>query len=183
MNVAVNLSARDLIDAGLPDHFAGLLERYGCAAPWITLEITESAIFDDPGHATENLERLHALGCKLSIDDYGTGYSSLAYLRRLPLDELKIDKTFVTGMARDASDAVIVRSTIELAHNMGLRVVAEGVEDEATLDQLRVLGCDTVQGFFLARPMAPKDLVAWFRARSSPAARVAGEPPGLRRVI
>ncbi|HSS71641.1 MAG TPA: EAL domain-containing protein [Casimicrobiaceae bacterium] len=183
MNVAVNLSARDLIDAALPDHFAGFLERYGCAAPWITLEITESAIFDDPGHATENLQRLHALGCKLSIDDYGTGYSSLAYLRRLPLDELKIDKTFVTGMARDASDAVIVRSTIELAHNMGLRVVAEGVEDEATFDQLRALGCDAVQGFFFARPMGPNDLVAWLRARSSPAARAAGEPPGLRRVV
>jgi EAL domain-containing protein (putative c-di-GMP-specific phosphodiesterase class I) len=101
----------------------------------------------------------------------------------LLFDELKIDKTFVTGMARDASDAVIVRSTIELAHNMGLRVVAEGVEDEATLDQLRVLGCDAVQGFFLARPMAQKDLVAWLRARSSPAARAAGEPPGLRRVV
>jgi EAL domain-containing protein (putative c-di-GMP-specific phosphodiesterase class I) len=182
MNVAVNLSARDLIDAELPEHFAGLLERYECAAPWITLEITESAIFDDPGHATENLQRLHSLGCKLSIDDYGTGYSSLAYLRRLPLDELKIDKTFVTGMARDPSDAVIVRSTIELAHNMNLKVVAEGVEHEATLDQLRALGCDVVQGFFLARPMAPSEIPAWLRASLSQT-RPTGEPSGLRRVI
>ena len=95
------------------------------------LEITESAILDDPGHAVENLKRLHALGCQIAIDDYGTGYSSLAYLRRLPLHELKIDKSFVMGMSGDASDDVIVRSTIELAHNMGLMVVAEGVEDEA----------------------------------------------------
>src|SRR5262249_47244080 len=181
INVAVNLSARDLIDAELPEHFAGLLDRHDCAAPWITLEITESAIFDDPGHATENLKRLHELGCKLSIDDYGTGYSSLAYLRRLPLDELKIDKTFVTGMTRDAGDTVIVRSTIELAHNMGLKVVAEGVEHEATLDQLRALGCDAAQGFFLARPMAANEMAAWLRA-SSILTRAVGEPPGLRRV-
>src|SRR5262249_49912453 len=90
MNVSINLSARDLMDAELPERFAALLERYDCAGPWITLEITESAILDDPGHAIENLGRLHALGCKVSIDDYGTGYSSLAYFRRLPLHELKI---------------------------------------------------------------------------------------------
>jgi EAL domain-containing protein (putative c-di-GMP-specific phosphodiesterase class I) len=181
MSVSVNLSARDLIDAELPVRFAGLLERHDCAASWITLEITESAIFDDPGHAIENLQHLHSLGCKISIDDYGTGYSSLAALRRLPLHELKIDKTFVTGMARDANDAVIVRSTIDLAHNIGLRVVAEGVEDQATLDQLRALGCDVVQGFLLARPMAAGDIAAWMRA-SSPARAVA-ETPGLRRVV
>ena len=124
------------MDATLPDRVAALLQVHGCAAQWIALEITESAILDDPGHAVENLRRLSALGCKLSIDDYGTGYSSLAYLRRLPLNELKIDKSFVMGMVRDASDGVIVRSTIELAHNMGLSVVAEGVETE---EQLRAL--------------------------------------------
>jgi diguanylate cyclase (GGDEF)-like protein len=181
INVAVNLSARDLIDEELPEHFASLLDRHDCAAPWITLEITESAIFDDPGRATENLRRLHELGCRLSVDDYGTGYSSLAYLRRLPLDELKIDKTFVTGMTRDAGDTVIVRSTIELAHNMGLKVVAEGVEHETTLDQLRALGCDAAQGFFIARPMAANEIAAWLGA-SSILARAVGEPPGLRRV-
>jgi len=180
MNVSVNLSARDLIDGELPVRFATLLERYDCAASWITLEITESAIFDDPGHALENLQRLHALGCKLSIDDYGTGYSSLAYLRRLPLHELKIDKTFVTGMARDANDAVMVRSTIDLAHNMGLKVVAEGVEDEATLVELRALGCDVVQGFFLSRPMAAEDVGQWMRASVS--TRTAPGTTGLRRV-
>lgn len=181
MSVSVNLSARDMIDAELPDHFAALLERADCAASWFTLEITESAIFDDPGHALQNLQRLHALGCKLSIDDYGTGYSSLAYLRRLPLNELKIDKTFVTGMARDANDAVIVRSTIDLAHNMGLVVVAEGVEDEATLNQLRSLGCDVVQGFFMSRPMAATEIPAWMRG--SAWTRLSPDAPGLRRVV
>ena len=137
MNVSINISARDLMDVELPDRVAALLHKHGCAAQWITLEITESAILDDPDHAIDNLRRLHALGCRLAIDDYGTGYSSLAYLRRLPVHELKIDKSFVLGMARDTSDAVIVRSTIDLAHNMGLVVVAEGVEDEATLERLR----------------------------------------------
>jgi len=180
MNVSVNLSARDLIDGELPVRFATLLERYDCAASWITLEITESAIFDDPGHAIETLQHLHSLGCKISIDDYGTGYSSLAALRRLPLHELKIDKTFVTGMARDANDAVMVRSTIDLAHNMGLKVVAEGVEDEATLVELRALGCDVVQGFFLSRPMAAEDVGQWMRASVS--TRTAPGTTGLRRV-
>jgi len=181
MNVSINISARDLMDAELPVRFASLLQKHGCSAEWIALEITESAIFDDPGHAIENLHLLHSLGCRLAIDDYGTGYSSLAYLRRLPLNELKIDKSFVQRMARDASDAVIVRSTIDLAHNMGLNVVAEGVEDEATLERLRALGCDMVQGFFLSKPVLPDDVVTWFR--SSPLARLAPEPTELRRVV
>jgi diguanylate cyclase (GGDEF)-like protein len=181
MNVSVNLSARDLMDAELPERFTQLLGRHECLASWVTLELTESAILDDPGQAIENLRRLHASGCRLSIDDYGTGYSSLAYLRRLPLNELKIDKSFVSGMARDTSDALIVRSTIDLAHNMGLSVVAEGVEDETTLEQLRGLGCDAVQGFFLSRPMAATELPAWLRGsvwtRSTP------ETASLRRVV
>ena len=180
INVSINLSARDVMDDTLPDRVAALLQVHGCAAQWIALEITESAILDDPGHAVENLKRLSALGCKLSIDDYGTGYSSLAYLRRLPLDELKIDKSFVMGMVRDASDNVIVRSTIDLAHNMGLVVVAEGVEDEATLERLRTLGCDMVQGFFLSRPLPADQVAAWMRGPNP--GRV-GEPAGLRRVV
>jgi diguanylate cyclase (GGDEF)-like protein len=180
MNVSINLSARDLMDPTLPDRFAALLQRHRCAAQWIALEITESAILDDPAHAINNLERLHALGCKLAIDDYGTGYSSLAYLRRLPLDELKIDKSFVMGMVRDANDNVIVRSTIDLAHNMGLVVVAEGVEDEATLERLRTLGCDIVQGFYLSRPLAADLVQAWM---DGPVPRRAHEPAGLRRVV
>ena len=180
INVSINLSARDVMDNTLPDRVAALLQVHGCAAQWISLEITESAILDDPGHAVENLKRLSALGCKLSIDDYGTGYSSLAYLRRLPLNELKIDKSFVIGMVRDASDNVIVRSTIELAHNMGLVVVAEGVEDEATLERLRTLGCDIVQGFYLSRPLAADLVAAWM---DGPVPKRVHEPVGLRRVV
>ena len=181
MNVSINISARDLMDAELPDKFAALLQRYSCAAQWIGLEITESAILDDPGHAIRNLERLHALGCRLAIDDYGTGYSSLSYLRRLPVHELKIDKSFVMGMARDASDALIVGSTIELAHNMGLIVTAEGVEDQETLERLRALGCDVVQGYLLSRPVGAVELAAWIR--TTPWVRLLREPPPLRRVV
>jgi diguanylate cyclase (GGDEF)-like protein len=181
MNVSINLSTRDLMDPTLPDRFAALLQRHRCAAQWIALEITESAILDDPAHAIKNLERLHALGCKLAIDDSGTGYSSLAYLRRLPVHELKIDKSFVIGMAADASDALIVRSTIDLAHNLGLSVVAEGVEDDATLDRLRAMGCDMVQGYLLSRPMGVAETAVWMRG--SVWTKPASEPPSLRRVV
>ncbi len=182
MNVSVNLSARDLMDPELPERFHAMLDQSFCAARWFTLEITESAILDDPAHAIENMKRLNALGCRLAIDDYGTGYSSLSYLRHLPVHELKIDKTFVMGMARDPSDAVIVRSTIDLAHNMGLAVVAEGVEDEATLEQLRALGCDMVQGYWLSRPLGEAEIPAWMRG-SAWTRSVVPEPKGLRRVV
>jgi diguanylate cyclase (GGDEF)-like protein len=180
MNVSINLSARDLMDTELPERFAALLTQSFCAARWFTLEITESAILDDPAHAIENLKRLHALGCRLAIDDYGTGYSSLAYLRHLPVHELKIDKTFVMGMASDRGDAVIVRSTIDLAHNLGLAVVAEGVEDEATFEQLRALGCDMAQGYWLSRPLGAAELSAWMRG--SVWTRAVPEGRGLRLV-
>ena len=180
MHVSVNISARDLLNSELVERFGELLAEHGCHAAWIGLEITESAILDDPGHALRNLERLHALGCRISIDDYGTGYSSLAYLKRLPVNELKIDRSFVMGMVTDASDAVIVRSTIDLAHNMGLAVVAEGVEDEATLRRLRELGCDMVQGYLLSRPVCADDIVKWMRASSY--TRTA-EVTELRRVV
>ena len=181
MNVSINLSTRDLMDATLPDRFGALLKRHRCSAQWITLEITESAVLDDPAHAIKNLERLHALGCKLAIDDYGTGYSSLAYLRRLPVHELKIDKSFVIGMSTDAGDALIVRSTIELAHNLGLSVVAEGVENDATLDRLRAMGCDMVQGYLLSRPMGVAETAVWMRG--SVWTKPASEAPNLRRVV
>jgi len=181
MNVSVNISARDLMDLELPDRFAALLERERCESQWIALEITESAILDDPGRAIRNLERLNAIGCKLAIDDYGTGYSSLAYLGRLPVHELKIDKSFVTGMARDPCDAIIVRSTIDLGHNMGLAVVAEGVEDEGTFEQLRVLGCDTAQGYWLSRPLTARDVADW--VRNSEWTRPGLETTELRRVV
>ncbi len=181
MNVSVNISARDVIDSELSARLTEMLEREGCSAQWVTLEVTEGAIVGEPGHALKNLERLHEVGCKLAVDDYGTGYSSLAYLRRLPLDELKIDKSFIMGMAADASDALIVRSTIELAHKLGLTVVAGGVEDEATLEQLRELGCDSVQGFLLSRPLPADDVPSW--VRESDWTRPAREKGSLRRVV
>jgi diguanylate cyclase (GGDEF)-like protein len=181
MNVSVNISARDLSDPELPERFGAMLKKHGCASSWITLELTESAILDDPDNALENLQRLHDLGCRLAIDDYGTGYSSLAYLRRLPVHELKIDKSFIVGMAHNSDDAVIVRSTIDLAHNLGLSVVAEGVEDEATLERLRALGCDRVQGYLLARPLAVADVATWMR--TSPWMRAGHDAPVLRRVV
>jgi diguanylate cyclase (GGDEF)-like protein len=180
MNVSINISAHDLMDADLADHFAALLERHGCAARWITLEITESAILADPAHGIRSLERLSALGCRLAIDDYGTGYSSLAYLRRLPVHELKIDKSLVTGMQGDSNDALIVRSTIELAHNLGLSVAAEGVENVETLEALRSLECDMIQGFLLSPPLEADQLVAWMR--ESPWTRGRNGPPRLRRI-
>lgn len=161
VSVSVNLSARDLLQADLPERFCAMLERHGCAAGWITLEITESAVLDDPGKALANLERLRATGCQLSIDDYGTGYSSLSYVRQMPVQEMKIDRSFIMNLLTQPDDEIIVRSTIELAHNMGLVVTAEGVESEAVLQRLGALGCDLAQGYFIGRPMAAADLAGW----------------------
>jgi diguanylate cyclase (GGDEF)-like protein len=162
--VSVNVSARELIQSALPETFQGLLDKHGVAPEWIWIEITESAIMDDPNHAIETLDRLHALGIRLSIDDFGTGYSSLSYLKRMPVDELKIDKSFVMGMSQHKDDETIVRSTIDLGHNMGLKVVAEGVENEEMLERLRALRCDLVQGYHLSRPLPPAKLEAWLDA-------------------
>jgi diguanylate cyclase (GGDEF)-like protein len=163
INVSINISARDLLSPELPQRFAEMLARYACDATWVWLEIAESAIFDDPGHALANLERLRAQGCRISIDDYGTGYSSLAYLKRLPVDELKIDRSFVNGMVENYNDEVIVRSTIELAHNLGLRVVAEGVETSAMLRRLKDLHCDMAQGYLMSRPIPAEDIPRYMR--------------------
>ena len=159
--LSVNLSTRDLLDLELPHKLAAILQRHGAPAGGFCLEITESAIMDDPARAEAVLNMLSAAGFKLSIDDFGTGYSSLAYLKRLPVDELKIDRSFVMAMQHDEDDAKIVRSTIDLAHNLGLSVVAEGIEDAAVYAQLRGLGCDEGQGYHMARPMAVSDFGAW----------------------
>ncbi len=159
--VSLNVSARELIQSTLPATFSALLSKHGVPPELVWIEITESAIMDDPTHAIETLDRLHALGIRLSVDDFGTGYSSLSYLKRMPVDELKIDKSFVIGMTHHKDDETIVRSTIDLAHNMGLKVVAEGVETEAVLERLRDLGCDLVQGFHLSRPLPPARLEEW----------------------
>ncbi|MBI2803326.1 MAG: EAL domain-containing protein [Gammaproteobacteria bacterium] len=161
LNMCVNISARDLLNPDLTQHIARLLKRYGVNPDWIWLEITESAIMDDPIRAQQVIEELHNMGLHLSIDDFGTGYSSLAYLKRLPVDELKIDKSFVLNMNKDHDDAVIVRSTIDLGHNMDLKVVAEGVDCEETLQLLGELGCDIAQGYHICRPLAVDKFEQW----------------------
>jgi EAL domain-containing protein (putative c-di-GMP-specific phosphodiesterase class I) len=176
LKFSVNLSTRDLLDQELPAKFAELLARHQLAPAAFCLEITESAIMDDPVRAQHTLERLHAMGVDLSIDDFGTGYSSLAYLKRLPVDELKIDKSFVLNMENDAGDAMIVRSTIDLGHNMGLRVVAEGIESEAVWRLLAAMGCDQGQGYFMSRPMPGEQLLAWLAQWRAPGAAQAEAP-------
>jgi diguanylate cyclase (GGDEF)-like protein len=153
LSVAVNLSARSFLDAQLASEIPRLLERTGVPARLLELEITESMLMIDPARAKATLERLSAIGLSLSVDDFGTGYSSLANLKRLPVDGIKIDKSFVIDMPHDASDAAIVRSTIDLAHNLGLRVVAEGVESHEAWRRLEDLGCDVAQGFHVSRPV------------------------------
>lgn len=161
LRVSINLSTRDLLDMEFPARLGRLLEQYGVDAEGFCLEITESAIMDDPQRAEATLNRLSAQGFKLSIDDFGTGYSSLAYLKRLPVSELKIDQSFVKAMESEQNDAKIVRSTIDLAHNLGLSVVAEGVETQAILDALYQLNCDEAQGYFMSRPLPIAEFLLW----------------------
>ena len=161
VKISANLSTRDLLDQNLPLKFAEILSRHQVKPSSFCLEITESAIMDDPLRAQLTLEGLHAMGVQLSIDDFGTGYSSLAYLKRLPVDELKIDKSFVMNMENDIDDAKIVRSTIDLGHNMGLRVVAEGIESEVVWNLLAGMGCDHGQGYFMSRPIPVDQLPQW----------------------
>ena len=161
LRMSINLSTRDLLDLDFPARLDALLDKHQVAPEGFCLEITESAIMDDPLRAEGTLKRLSDRGFKLSIDDFGTGYSSLAYLKRLPVDELKIDKSFVMGMERDPDDAKIVRSTIDLAHNMGLSVVAEGVENAAVWNLLREQNCDEAQGYYMSRPLPVDGFKAW----------------------
>src|SRR5262249_44717013 len=155
------LSARNLHNPQLPDQIDELLRSYGLAAGQLVLEITESAIIVDPAHAMEILTRLSKLGARLSIDDFGTGYSSLGYLKRLPVHEIKIDKSFVMDMGKNEDDTVLVLSIINLAHNLGLKVVAEGVENQLIRDQLTAFDCDAAQGYFWSKPLPPADLDKW----------------------
>ncbi len=164
LQVSVNISARDLMNRDLPGEVTALLAEYDVPAALLCLEITESGFMEDPAHAQKVLERLFDLGVKLSIDDYGTGYSSLSYIMRLPVQELKIDRSFISRMATDEEISTIVRSTIDLGHNLGLRVVAEGVEDLPEWNALRKLGCDDAQGFFMSRPLDARTLAYWIRA-------------------
>jgi len=165
LTMAVNVSARSLgRESSLPEEIAELKQTWGTAGGELILELTESGLIE--AAAPDMLTRLHGMGEKLSIDDFGTGYSSLAYLQRLPVDELKIDRSFVTSLADVSDDAIIVRSTIDLAHNLGLRVVAEGVEDEAVMTILAEYGCDAAQGHFFSRPIPAAEITE----RMAPAA-------------
>jgi diguanylate cyclase (GGDEF)-like protein len=175
LSVAVNLSVRNLLDSSLPNQIDTMLSTYGLSPDALQLEITESMIMSDPERVVATVRRLSALGVRISVDDFGTGYSSLANLRRLPIDELKIDRSFVSPMLNDESDLIIVRSTINLGHDLGLRVIAEGVEDAPTLDQLALLGCDLAQGYHLSRPLAPEAFDDWI---SEPSVKPAVELTG-----
>ncbi len=164
VGVSVNLSARNLLDAELPDAVEQLLRTWQVSPEKLSLEITEGTIIAH--EAEDTLRRLHDIGVQISVDDFGTGYSTLAYLKRLPVREIKIDKSFVVDMATNRDGAAIVRSTIDLGHSLGLTVVAEGVEDEPTAALLREYGCDFLQGFHISRPAAPGPLGPWLRTRA-----------------
>lgn len=164
--VSINLSAKDLHDPELPDLIAGLAAKAGVRPEWIMFEITESSIMEDPARALIIVERLRSMGFQFSIDDFGTGYSSLAYLKRLPVSELKVDKSFVLDMLASENDAIIVSATVDLAHNLRLKVTAEGVENIETFEKLKQFGCDIGQGFFFGKPMPAADLEVWLSGRA-----------------
>ncbi|MGH4008062.1 MAG: putative bifunctional diguanylate cyclase/phosphodiesterase [Pseudonocardiaceae bacterium] len=166
LSVAVNLSVRNLADTAFPRRVAQALERHQVPPELLSLELTESAVMSDPERALPVLRELHGLGVRIAVDDFGTGYSSLAYLRRLPVDEVKIDKSFVFGLASDLCDLAVVRAIVELGHSLGLIVVAEGVEQDATRHQLMEMGCDVAQGFLISRPLAADRFDAWLAART-----------------
>ena len=166
ISVSVNLSARCLAEPDLVARVGAALERHGVPGELLTLELTEGIVIDDTVRNSTVLADLHGLGVSLSMDDFGTGYSSLSQLRLLPIDELKIDKSFVLGMSTSQNESFIARSIVELAHNLGLRVVAEGVEDEVTRDLLAQMGCDKLQGFLVGRPLPDERLEGWLLART-----------------
>lgn len=163
MNVAINLSAKDLLNRDLAIIIARLLQQHGVNAEWLVLEITESAIMQDAERALDMLLVLNGMGLLLSIDDFGTGYSSMEYLKKLPVSELKIDRSFVRELAENKEDQILVKSAIDLGHNLGMTIVAEGVEDESTLAVLKAHGCDLAQGYLFSPPLPVDKLAAWIK--------------------
>jgi diguanylate cyclase (GGDEF)-like protein len=170
--ISVNVSPRSMLDVEFPDQIAELLNDLDVPPAFVTMELTESSLLSDSGRSLGVLDRLADVGVRLSIDDFGTGYSSMKYLRRLPIDELKIDRSFVMQMLVDSNDFTIVHATATLGRNLGLHVVAEGVEDRETFDKLAEIGCDEAQGFYLGRPMSAVEFTAWLAARHSDTARM-----------
>ncbi len=170
--VAVNVSTRCLLDPQFPDTVAEKLLAADVPGELLCIEITENTIMADPTRAIDILRRIRALGVRIALDDFGTGYSSMAYLKVLPLDEVKVDKSFVLDMAVNRSNTALVQSAVDLGHHLGLVVVAEGVEDAPVLDTLRRLGCDVAQGYHFARPLPPDEFVTWHQTTAGPVARV-----------
>ena len=164
--LAINISPRSLHHGAFPAHIRALLEAHGAAPGSMTLEITENLVLSDPDGALRCLDELHEMGVRLALDDFGKGYSSLSYLRRLPIDEIKIDRSFIIGLA-EGEDDTLVRCMIELAHNLGLTVVGEGVESEAVLNQLAELNCDAAQGYFIMKPAPAGATVDWIESRGA----------------
>jgi EAL domain-containing protein (putative c-di-GMP-specific phosphodiesterase class I) len=182
LTVAVNLSPRTLLDPGFPASVERLLAEHGVAPERLMFEITEDGVLGETDRPMPTLRRLHEIGVRLAVDDFGTGYSSLSYLRRLPVDEVKIDRSFVQGMATDPGDLAIVRAVVDLARHFGLTVVAEGVESELTLGLLEEIGCDIGQGFLFSRPLPYERLEAWLGAQTEAEPTPAGEVRRLRAV-
>jgi len=178
LHVAVNISGRILPDPGFAERIMRALSVAGLPPSCLEIEITENILMTDIENTRRLLQKLCALGVRISIDDFGTGYSSLAYLKQLPLNALKIDKSFVRDMTNDGNGAAIVRTIVDLAHNLGHEVVAEGVEDERTLELLRQYRCDCAQGFYLARPMLGEQFRGWLAARrdATPRERLPNAP-------
>jgi len=167
VHVAVNLSVRSLQDTGFPQFAMDLIRKHKLRADKLLLEITESFLMSDTVKASEVLTNLRSMGIQLSIDDFGTGFSSLSYLKNLPVSTIKIDKSFVIAMMNDPDNAMIVRSTIMMAHNLRLKVVAEGVEDMETWNTLKTWGCDVAQGYLMSRPQPPEDIVKWLKEQNN----------------
>jgi diguanylate cyclase len=182
LHVAVNTTVADLLDKAFPDQVAAALERHGLPAGALVLEVTESSVLVDPTRIGDTLGRLRELGIELSLDDFGTGYSSLAHLRSLPVNEIKIDRSFVSRMCTEPTDSAIVYAMIQLARKLGIRVVAEGVEDHQTWDELSVLDCELIQGYLISRPVPAADLEHQLKAQRDQQPPTGGATrEGLRR--
>ena len=161
LSMSVNISAINIQDPQFPDQVAELLSHSTVSPDQLELEVTETAVMSEPQRAVDCIRKLSALGLQIAIDDFGTGYSSMAYLKEMLVAKIKIDKSFVKDMAINHNDAVIVRSTVELGHNLGLKVVAEGVEDQAAWNRLKGLGCDSAQGYYMSKPLASREFLDW----------------------
>jgi diguanylate cyclase (GGDEF)-like protein len=183
LSLSLNVSVRSLLDRRFPEEVEKLLAHHGVDGKSLTLELTESSLMVDPEVAKKTMRHLAELGVSVAIDDFGTGYSSLAYLTDLPIGELKIDKSFVRAMGSDARNAIVVRSTIELAHNLGLRTVAEGIEDAFTFERLRALGCELAQGFHMSRPLPADSLMSWWDIHTAPPTNPAPEYGAMPRPL